>query len=173
MSQNNIIAVDHPLLEKLRQLDLRTGDSGFLGDIGLYINHENRPGRCEVSPSDAIVFAETGGDGDHFSLIAINGTVTESSPVVLTWPPEGENIAVAPDLKTFLSVGLHCGYFNYLEVRNPKYQNQKEDWFADDLVDEDKEKLRFLSRELNIAPMPPEAMNFEQLNDLYAHLFTN
>ncbi|QDV20965.1 hypothetical protein Pan153_56450 [Gimesia panareensis] len=173
MAENNKITVDHPLLERLRELDRKLGDSDILGDIGLYIGHENEPGFYEDSPQEAIAFASTGGDGDHYSLIAIEGAVTERSPVVLTWPPEGENIVVAPDLETFLRVGLHCGFFVYLEVRDPEIVGEGDDWFADFLDEEQKEALQRLARELNLTPLPAEAMQFEELNQQYADRFHN
>ncbi len=173
MAKNNKISVDHPLLKRLRELDRNMSDSEDLGDVGLYIGHENEPGFYDDSPQEAIAFAATGGDGDHYSLIAVEGVVTERSPVVLTWPFEGENIVVAPDLETFLRVGLHCGFIVYLDVLDPEITGEGENWLADYLDDEQKEVLQRLARELNLTPLPAEALQFEELNQQYADRFQN
>ncbi|MBW3540321.1 MAG: hypothetical protein KY476_08625 [Planctomycetes bacterium] len=65
------------------------------------------------TPVNAITFAGTGGDGTHFSLVEIDGVVSEQSPVVMTIPTGGNelNRVVGGSLREFLALGLHCGYF--------------------------------------------------------------
>lgn len=55
-----------------------------------------------------------GGDGDHSGLVECDGEINESSPIVLTWPDEGNHRIVGELLYDFLCFGLHGGYFSVL-----------------------------------------------------------
>ena len=64
--------------------DIPLQDDQGPGCVGLILNRELESGGYECSPLNALAFARTGGDGDHFSLLVQDGTIDEWSPVVLT-----------------------------------------------------------------------------------------
>lgn len=117
--------VDHPQLAKLRQLhrDVRRRVPNAregLGEIGLYTpTRVSRlvPGEYWCSPRNAGRFAWTGGDGHHYSLLVIDGKITEESPVILSRPDFSDykgTMIVGENLYDFLCLGMWTGYFNLL-----------------------------------------------------------
>jgi hypothetical protein len=64
----------------------------------------------ECSPVGSAVFATTGGDGVHFSLLPL--PALGLAPVVMTVPMEFDrpNIVVGGDLREFLALGCTTGY---------------------------------------------------------------
>ena len=79
-------------LEHLWQLGqeqaMRTGcaPEDVFGAIGLFFVD---PAEYKVffpTPDNAMVFARTGGDGIHYSLLHVDGKVRDNSPVVMTVP---------------------------------------------------------------------------------------
>ena len=109
-----------PLLERLHEVD-REVDRLFppeilnyrgLDRVGLILPTTLEPGNYEYcSPKNGLVFASTGGDGDHYSLLVHDGVVDDKSPVVMTWPSEACNTVVGESLYDFLCHGLYSGYF--------------------------------------------------------------
>jgi hypothetical protein len=65
------------------------------------------------TPLNTLCFAHTGGDGTHFSFLAVDGKVNEQSPVVVTVPTtiEYPNVILGENLVDFLNLGFHLGYF--------------------------------------------------------------
>ena len=65
------------------------------------------------TPINSLSFAQTGGNGVHFSLVLLSGNVSEDSPVVMTVPMNyGKvNLIVGETLIEFLSLGERLGYF--------------------------------------------------------------
>ncbi len=65
------------------------------------------------TPINSFTFAQTGGDGVHFSLVTLEGKVLENSPVVMTVPMNyGKvNLIVGENLLEFLCLGEQLGYF--------------------------------------------------------------
>jgi len=113
------ITVDHPLLERLRDLDKEARqrfpsrfDRGLAG-VGLILYQQLVVSTCEwCPPLNCRTFAETGGDGIHFSLLVQDGAITENSPIVMTIPPDGgQSLIVGETLYDFLCFGAHNGFF--------------------------------------------------------------
>jgi hypothetical protein len=114
--------LDHPLLLRLHEIDRHIRDTFTLpryadagvGSVGLILKATLENGGYWCSPRNALTFAHTGGDGDHYSLLVKDGIINESSPVILTWPAEGTQIIVGESLHDFLCFGMHGGYFQVL-----------------------------------------------------------
>lgn len=66
----------------------------------------------ESTPRNSCAFAETGVDGVHFSLVQVDGQITEKSPVVMTVPANygEENLIVGSNLYEFLCLGSKIGF---------------------------------------------------------------
>jgi hypothetical protein len=67
----------------------------------------------DSTPINSSTFADTGGDGVHYSLVFVEGKVSENSPVVMTVPmgyPK-VNLIVGENLLEFLCLGEQLGYF--------------------------------------------------------------
>lgn len=64
----------------------------------------------EATPASSITFASTGGDGVHYSVLTDAG---RPGPVVMTVPlnVDRPNLVVGADLRDFLGLGCHFGYF--------------------------------------------------------------
>lgn len=106
-------------LDKLRKLakqeSRNTGchsDQAF-DDIGLNLLEPAGQFGYDATPLHTSTFACTGGDGVHFSLVHIDGMVTDDSPVIMTVPDgfEHRNIVVGSNLIEFLCLGCEIGYF--------------------------------------------------------------
>jgi hypothetical protein len=86
----------------------------IFGPIGLYLVH---PDSFEVfypTPQNATVFARTGGNGIHYSLLHINHVIDEISPVIMTIPfANNPNVVVGESLTDFLCIGCKVGYFGW------------------------------------------------------------
>lgn len=81
-------------------------------DIGLLFNPALGPSGCEQTREGCWTFAWTGGDGVHFSLLDTGIGVGNNSPVVMTVPMAVEpNRVVGRNLRHFLGLGLHSGFF--------------------------------------------------------------
>lgn len=81
--------------------------------IGLQLVHPDHFVVFFPTPTNATVFARTGGDGVHYSILQINGAITDNSPIVMTVPFWGSrpNVIVGADLHDFLCLGCNVGYF--------------------------------------------------------------
>jgi hypothetical protein len=190
-----VVSVRHPLLDQLRRFDAEAArlypaafDNG-LGQLGMLLYSDCKPGGYWCMPNNSIAFATTGGDGVHFSFIVEDGQVTESSPVIVTVPmnigePADCNLVVADCLRNFLRFGLIRGYFALeqlayhrdltLQVYSSPTWKPTEDWH--DSVGYDLERENFhLVRELlaetfQLLPLSYTAAEFEALQDKYQHL---
>jgi hypothetical protein len=82
--------------------------------VGLILRDEEGRNSYDNTPVNADTFAETGGDGVHFSLLLIeDGRTIENAPIVMTVPMafERANHIVGANLVEFLSLGCRYGYF--------------------------------------------------------------
>src|SRR5262245_34005982 len=102
----------HPLFERLRHLDQEVArqfsDPLFSGlwTVGLRFDRRLDESRYSSStPLNCRTFANTGGDGVHFSFVVQEGMVRESSPVVVTVPCAGVSLVVGENLFDFLCLG--------------------------------------------------------------------
>ena len=155
--------LDHPLLERLHDVDQhirktfklpRWADAG-VGSVGLILYQKLENGGYWCSPKNASTFATTGGDGDHYSLLIKDGVINETSPVVLTWPSEGEQTIVGASLYDFLCFGMHGGYFQVLaghtDVPDVKAH---ELLFHSHVEDYQQEVLAYMTAQLDLKPWP-------------------
>lgn len=117
------IVVELPLLDELRQIDKEVrarftdwhGRPATLDCVGLILNEKLDDSRYDhCTPLNCRTFAHTGGDGAHFSLLVVDGAITEHSPIIATAPDcyENPSVVVAESLRQFLCVGCEKGYFS-------------------------------------------------------------
>ena len=104
-----------PLLVRLFDLDQRLRGESRDRWIGLNLVDPPRPYGMDVTPRNAVAFAETGGEDVHFSLVTTKGRVSDASAVVLTVPSAGgtpwdRSFLVAESLHDFLCLGCASGY---------------------------------------------------------------
>lgn len=155
--------LDHPLLLKLHEVDQhirknfklpRWADAG-VGSVGLILNQTLENGGYWCSPSNALTFATTGGDGDHYSLLVKGGVISETSPVVLTWPSEGAQTIVGATLYDFLCFGIHGGYFQVLSGHTDEPTVESNGLlFHPHVEDYQQNVLAYLAAELDLTPWP-------------------
>lgn len=102
----------HEGLERLRVL-LKGLKDDAQEAVGLLLAPSGYQTPYEATPRSALVFASTGGDGVHFSLIPNEMTAPENWPVVMTVPMQFDrpNLVVGANLPEFLGLGLKVGYF--------------------------------------------------------------
>ncbi len=82
--------------------------------VGLILRPMQGRLHFDSTPLNADTFAETGGDGVHYSLLQLSDRTPEDSPVVMTAPMAMEhscNIVVGSNFIDFLSLGCRYGYF--------------------------------------------------------------
>jgi len=167
------IEVHHALYGRLRKLDVEAAKRfprqffPGLGSLGLILNRKLDQGRYSwCTPLNCRTFANTGGEGVHFSFLITGQMIQESAPVVITNPGAGgESLIVGEDLFDFLCLGANRGYFaleqlSYnrdltLEVyTNPGWQ-PTESWHSSVGYSPDnevRELLSFLAEKLNLRP---------------------
>jgi hypothetical protein len=92
---------------------------------GLYFDHagmipiEDVSFKYDSSPTNSEVFATTGGDGVHYSILALNEQV---QPVIMTVPMnfgnsmKAYNWIIGENLNEFLSIGFYNGWFPIEEL---------------------------------------------------------
>lgn len=178
--------VDHPLLHKLHALAARVDvlfpdrfNPGF-GPLGLMLANPLDDFRYgHITPLNCTVFAWTGGEGVHFSLMWVDGVVRENSPVMITIPCGGWNTIVGEDLFDFLCCGAQRGYFALEqlaygsdlveEVYTSRDWMPSEDWHYSVDFNTSKRKdllLSFLKSELGIQPWT-DRERFAKLRDRF------
>lgn len=98
-------------LARLTQL-LQAADPQIVDDLGLLPHADLRPSGYMQAPRNALTFASTGGDGVHNSVLDLGEGISNASPIVMTVPMADQpNRVVGADLRQFLGLGLHSGYF--------------------------------------------------------------
>ncbi len=184
------VVIRHSLLAELRRIDTElrdripsadSWDNGLqalgLGLQGLdeMVRNEGRYDHC--TPINCRVFASTGGDGTHFSLMIQNGEISQDSPVVMTVPcNSGESLIVGENLHDFLCLGLRLGYFGLdnfslkIDVAldsytDPDWQPRTE-YDAIDVSEHHQRMLDYLGTRLNLQPWT-DRQRFERLQERY------
>jgi hypothetical protein len=115
------VSVNVPLLDELRLIDKELQDRfvdmhgrpAGMHWIGLGLDEQLDDHRYGHStPLNCRTFAGTGGDGDHYSFLVIDGAITETAPVVATVPGGGgkPSAVIAEALHDFLRMGCIKGY---------------------------------------------------------------
>ena len=148
--------LDHPLLQRLHDLDshirARLNPQG-IGSVGLILYSTLERGAYSCSPRNALTFAHTGGDGDHYSLLIKDGIIDESSPVILTWTSEGAQTIVGESLRDFLCFGLHGGYFQILSDIGTT-PTVDANGLSFHVEDDEQQVISLLATELQLQPWP-------------------
>jgi hypothetical protein len=85
-------------------------------DVGLRLEDPAAPardGEYTASPANATMFASTGGDSVHFSVLHTPGTRDTRSPIVMTAPMSFDqpNLVVGDGLAEFLALGCRTAYY--------------------------------------------------------------
>jgi hypothetical protein len=89
--------------------------TGALESIGMLLDRRFHHSGYDTTPANALTFAGTGGDGVHFSLIAVRGAIDERSPVLMSVPAARQTeFIVGADFRDFMAFGARRGFF-YLE----------------------------------------------------------
>ena len=159
--------------------------------IGLILRRPLKKELYESSPKHARTFAVTGGNGVHFSLLQVNGEITDLSPVVMTVPMNfgNENLIVGQDLEDFLSLGCQVGYsflelLTYGDSRNEAiyWLTDPDDWFEShkgelgggEKIGEMKILLGLIRSEIGLSPWEDVEKRLKSLNETYGlHLETD
>ena len=105
------------------------------------------------TPANVGVFAWTGGDLEHFCLLAIDGVICEDSPVIYTRPMAYENVVVGSDLIDFLRLGMHTGF---TELLWNGFERHAAGHFAADVSDVQRSLLEILAKEFSLTPWKPD-----------------
>jgi hypothetical protein len=189
------VPVKHSLLMALHRLDeeaIRLFPTRFapgFGRVGLILDRKLRDSGClhrsryTCAPVNCAEFADTGGDGTHFSMLIQDGGVTEQSPVFMTVPPDGQTLVVGESLFDFLCLGYYRGYFALQELMykpdltlevytNPDWQPSEKYHYSVGYAydDEDHGKvLAFLRDKLSLQPWRSVA-HFHELQERFGGL---
>ncbi len=103
-----------PNLKLLQTLWYVAEQEQTLDPIGLILHYPLERNWYHNTPLNVSTFADTGGDGVHYSLLDLEGSLSDRSPVVMTvpmnWPDY--NLVVGKDLHDFLCLGCQIGYFS-------------------------------------------------------------
>ncbi|WP_425616504.1 hypothetical protein NA78x_000152 [Anatilimnocola sp. NA78] len=179
MTQANVIVDAIPLLDKLRSLEpeierrFPKGPLHGLDVIGLNLVLPYKHGGYEHSPQNTRMFAETRGDGTHFSFLSQNGKIDAASPVVMTEPSGFANVIVGKSFRDFLCFGLIRGYF-FMEqlVYSPAdtlaaYNSANwQDPSGDDWPSENSRNvLAFIADSLELQPLAYSPAEFQAMQD--------
>lgn len=164
------VQVDLPLLDELKAFrdKIAEDDQNALMPIGFsYLLEELYWSGYPCSPRNSVAFASTGGDGDHYSFLVAGNRIDENTPVILTWPAEGDHYIVGANLREFLCFGMHCGYNQVLNVL--EFPDSACDRWVDqrNLDQEQQELLRKLAAEFDLEPWANRTARFEELQELY------
>ncbi len=94
-------------------LDDQSDWNGTFEPVGLILFAPPRNGGYWCTPVNSLSFATTGGNGVHYSLLAVDGGFTDFSPVVMTVAMcDTPNVIVGGKLTEFLALGCRFGYFS-------------------------------------------------------------
>jgi hypothetical protein len=181
----------HSVLQRLWKLAEREAQNwntpaAFVFDpIGLLLQWPLKYGGYQTSPANSRMFAETGGDGVHFSFLATDDRIDEHTPIVMTVPCNLgiPNVVVGENLLDFLHLGSRFGFFDLEELT---YQPDKviaayldENWrgsercqFGKGLVYDVDERKRALMRsmqaEFNLTPWKDISGRLAHLQSRYS-----
>jgi hypothetical protein len=138
-------------------LEIKKDFPNLYFDYAGIIPEENENARYDSSPINATVFARTGGDGVHYSILEISENI---QPVIMTVPMNfGDsmneyNLIIGENLNEFLSIGYYNGWFpieqlcydNKWAIEFYSKENQDDDYQKDgdfQFVKKLREKLNY------------------------------
>ncbi len=120
-------------------------------------------------PKNVLTFARTGGDGVHYSYLAMPGLPEGIVPIVMTMPAVARNFVVAESFDEFLGVGYHVGWFALEQIA---YQaTEAEAYFAQPDRDAGSRKtalMALLRERLALQHVPLRRERVELLTQRYA-----
>lgn len=149
---------------------------------GLYFDHagmipvNDETFRYSSSPINTKIFAHTGGDGVHYSILEISEKI---QPVVMTVPMaagdsmEDYNVIIGENLNEFLSIGFYNGWF---PIEQLCYDNEKEraiDFYEQENMDQDYQKnadiqfVKKLREKIGYNHIPLNRNRLKELEDKY------
>lgn len=124
------------------------------------------------TPSNALTFATTGGDGVHYSLLAIGDEFTDFSPVVMTVPCcDTPNVVVGANLREFLALGCRYGYFGLEQLvydRRGTLEELRLARFSPDSGPDERNLLRSLSSTFRLSPWSRPSQRLDELQTLFS-----
>jgi hypothetical protein len=173
------ITVDLPLYDAFWKLDPRIkrrfpganlkGENAlgvmFVSPRGL---RAGKPGGYFCSPTNTVLFADTGGDGSHFSFLVRDSRIDFDSPIVVTAPANigNHNRILAENFETFLRLGLRRGYFAMEQFAyfpqealhvygKPNWKPTKKSHYSVGYVPDERQQkvLAFVADELELKPL--------------------
>ncbi|MBK7304423.1 MAG: hypothetical protein IPP06_16665 [Saprospiraceae bacterium] len=132
--------------------------------------------RYNCSPLNTTVFARTGGDGVHYSILELS---EKAQPIVMTVPMNFSksindyNIIISENLNEFLSIGFYNGWF---PIEQLCYDNQWAiNFYAKENSEEDYQKnadiifVKKLRNIFGINHIPLNNDRLKELEDKYFH----
>jgi hypothetical protein len=124
--------------------------------------------RYESTPINTEIFATTGGDGVHFSLLTNNIGLTDKRVVIMTVPMVDKNIILADSFDEFLGLGYYNGWFPLEQLANNF--NDAIDYYStpdNSLTLQQRNFLDFMRTEFDIVHSPLTKKRLEILERLY------
>jgi len=145
----------------------------FMDYVGLEPIHQNFR-NYDCTPVNTSVFASTGGDGVHYSILEISDLI---QPVVMTVPMnagpsiKSSNRILGANLNEFLSLGYYNGWFPLEQLcYDPEWVL---DFYSKENLDADYQTrvgiqfVRKFRTKLGFEPIPLNIQRLKELEDLY------
>lgn len=128
-----------------------------LDSLGLLFSDRLALSSRDATPGNCLTFASTGGDGTHFSFLVRCAASPEAGPVVMTVPMEFDrpNQIVARDLRHFLGLGLHSGYFVLEQLQysfDTTFAELDRCAYEDELSENERAALALIASQFGAAP---------------------
>lgn len=177
MSSNNTIQLNTliDILKESRAEVITEFPGQYVDYPGLIPVEANQHFRYLTTPVNTSVFAHTGGDGVHYSLLQLSETV---QPVIITVPAYSGlskdcNRIIAENLNEFLSLGYYNGWFTLEQLcYDPEAAI---DLFASEDLQSKRdiplifEIIRKMRTKLGYQHIPLDMKRLLQLEELYFH----
>lgn len=155
-------------------LDLKSDWNCTFEPVGLILRAPPQNGGYWCTPTNALSFATTGGDGVHYSLLVVDGAVTDFSPVVMTVPMcDTPNVVVGANLKEFLALGCRFGYFSLEQlIYHPErtIETLSVQRFDPETGGVERALLKKISAHFNVTPWTEPRRRLKELASQYGHL---
>lgn len=148
-----------------------SADSVF-DPCGLLLEMPPIEGCYWCTPTNAVTFASTGGDGVHYSYLKDFDSSDDRLPIIMTLPCADENnVIIAESFEEFFNLGYYVGWFSLEQL---VYQEERAIAYFSGLDDEPSDyaeaRLDYMRQALKIRPVPPQMARFNLLNERYLGL---
>ena len=144
----------------------------YIGECGLELEIPPRHEFYSCTPKNTLTFASTGGDGVHYSLLVDEDGSPQDGPVVMTVPmafEEDINTVIAENLREFLGLGYHVGWFSLEQI---VYQNPIDfAYYSKPDPDFEEEEIRFLNLIKELFQVEYVALTADRLAYLHEKYF--